>query len=78
MKPKRSVDNWEGDLSIESESSSDSQTECERIGNIEFCDCRKKFQPMETYAESICCQDTNEIPEHLFAVKPPDFKNSNE
>ena len=31
MAPRRSIDNWEGDVSIESESSSDGETECERI-----------------------------------------------
>ena len=39
VEPRRSVDNWEGDVSIES--SSDRDTECERSGNIEWCDCGK-------------------------------------
>ena len=69
MEPKRKVDYWEGDFSIESERSSDSETEYERVGNIEWCDCGKRCQPMETYTESLCCQDTNEIPEHMFAGK---------
>jgi len=34
MEPGRSVDDWESYVSIKSESSGDSITECKRIGNI--------------------------------------------
>ena len=78
MEPRRSIDNWGGDVSVESESSSDSDKECEKIRNIKWCDCGKKCQPMETHTESICYQDTNEIPEDLFAGKPTHYKHINE
>ena len=38
IEPRRGIGNWEGDLSIKSQSSSDIETECERISNIESCD----------------------------------------
>jgi len=77
MEPRRSIDNWEGDVNIESESTSDSQTECEIIGNIEWCDCGKNCQSMDTYTESIYCQDANEIPENFFAGTPTQNRNIN-
>ena len=49
--------------------SSDEESEIEvdknRIGNVTWCRCGK-CQPMETDTESLCCQDTNEVPEELF------------
>ena len=52
-----------------SEESSESESETEeqaRIGNINWCKCGN-CKPMKTYAESLCCQDTNEVPEENFA-----------
>ena len=36
-----------------------------RIGNTDWCLCGK-YKSMETYSESLCCLDTNEVPEELF------------
>lgn len=36
-----------------------------RIGNTDWCKCGK-CRPMETETESLCCQDTNEVPEEFF------------
>ena len=41
----------------------------ERIGNNEWCVCGGKCEAMETYTESLCCQETNEIPETYFQGK---------
>ena len=41
------------------------QEEQERIGNVDWCGCGK-CRPMLTFTESLCCQDTNEVPEELF------------
>lgn len=39
--------------------------ESTRVGNTKWCLC-KKCEPMQTDTESICCQETNEVPEELF------------
>ena len=39
-----------------------------RIGNTEWCMCGK-CQAMETEEESLCCRDTNEIPDEKFSGK---------
>lgn len=36
-----------------------------RIGNIHWCLCGE-CKPMETEAESLCCLDTNEVPDEYF------------
>ena len=36
-----------------------------RIGNTDWCQCGE-CKPMATYMESLCCQNTNEVPEELF------------
>ena len=36
-----------------------------REGNLDWCQCGK-CEVMETDAESICCQDTTEVPEDLY------------
>ena len=41
------------------------EEEQRRIGNINWCQCGR-CQPMFTYTESLCCQETNEVPEELF------------
>ena len=41
------------------------QEERERIDNVDWCGCGK-CRPMLTFTESLCCQDTNEVPEELF------------
>ena len=50
--------------------SSESELEIEveeqgRIGNTDWCQCGE-CKAMITYTESLCCQDTNEVPEELF------------
>ena len=39
-----------------------------RIGNTKWCSCGK-CQAMETEEESLCCRDTNEIPDEKFSGK---------
>ena len=39
-----------------------------RIGNIHWCLCGE-CKPMETEAESLCCLDTNEVPDEHFEGK---------
>ena len=56
----------EGSLSDHSSTcSTDSETL--RIGNTDWCLCGR-CAPMETYTESLCCKDTNEILEEYFEV----------
>ena len=43
--------------------STDSETL--RIGNTDWCLCGR-CAPMETHTESLCCKETNEIPEEYF------------
>ena len=69
MESKRNCENLEVEFASQSDSLSDSDTEHERSGNTDWCDCGKKCRPMETYTESLSCQDTNEIQEHLFTGK---------
>ena len=50
--------------------SSESELESEaeeqgRIGNTDWCQCGE-CKPMATYKESLCRQNTNEVPEKLF------------
>ena len=52
--------------SNENSSDDDSETaEESRIGNVDWCLCGKCL-PMTTYTESICCLDTNEVPDEYF------------
>ena len=54
---------------VSSSDENDSEVEeVSRIGNTNWCQCGK-CQPMQTYTESYCCQDTNEVPEDYFAGK---------
>ena len=39
-----------------------------RIGNTHWCTCGE-CKPMETEAESLCCLDTNEVPNEYFEGK---------
>lgn len=43
----------------------DNIIETRRIGNIDWCLC-KCCKSMDSEAESLCCQETNEIPEEFF------------
>ena len=36
-----------------------------RIGNLDWCNCGE-CQPMDSEAESLCCLDTNEVPDDYF------------
>jgi hypothetical protein len=36
-----------------------------RIGNTDWCLCGR-CKSMDTFSESLCCRDTNEIPDELF------------
>ena len=70
MEPRRKLEDQ--DLSsdtVGSDYSSDGDAENERIGNNDWCVCGKKCRAMQTYTESYCCQDTNEIPEDFFKGK---------
>ena len=51
--------------SSDEEVSGGSETEDIRIGNTDCCVCGN-CQPMQTYTESICCQENNEIAEEFF------------
>ena len=48
------------------EGTSDSEQEKERIGNTDWCVCGGKCRPMESYTESLCCRETNEVPDEYF------------
>lgn len=37
----------------------------DRIGNTDWCLCGK-CRAMDTYSDSLCCRDTNEIPDDSF------------
>ncbi|XP_066922307.1 P2X purinoceptor 7-like [Clytia hemisphaerica] len=39
-----------------------------RIGNTDWCECGE-CRPMDTETESLCCLDTNEVPEEYFEGK---------
>ena len=52
---------------------SDNEEEKERIGNTNWCVCGEKCSPMEMYTESLCCRETNEVPDDYFH---DDFKSS--
>ncbi|XP_065060247.1 P2X purinoceptor 7-like [Rhopilema esculentum] len=67
MEPRRKLEDWElNDLDGKSDDSTESESERERIGNAYWCVCGGKCKAMETYAESLCCQETNDIPENYF------------
>ena len=58
--------------------SSESELESEveeqgRIGKTDWCQCGE-CKPMTTYTESLCCQDTNEVPEELFEGQKLHYK----
>ena len=36
-----------------------------RAGNNNWCQCGGYCQPMDTDTESLCCRDTNEIPDDI-------------
>ena len=51
--------------SSESSSSDEEITEQTRIGNTKWCQC-SNCMSMETYEESLCCRDTNDVPDDYF------------
>ena len=55
------------DISSSSDSEKDDDS---RIGNTSWCFCGGECLPVSTYAESLCCLDTNEIPDDYFECKP--------
>ena len=66
LEPKMLSSDCSSTSSEEENSSSDSETfENSRIGNTDWCLCEKCL-PMSTYTESICCLDTNEVPDAYF------------
>ena len=70
MEPRRKLEDQDLRTDTErSNDSSDSEAENERIGNNDWCVCGGKCRALETYTESYCCQDTNEIPEDFFKGK---------
>ena len=50
-------------LSSDTEDSSEENAEDKRIGNTDWCGC---CRPMDTYTESLCCAETNDVPEEYF------------
>ena len=66
LKPKISSSDLSSTSSDKDISSSDSETtEESRLGNTNWCLCGKCF-PMLTYTESLCCLDTNGVPDEYF------------
>ena len=53
------------DLPSDSNNQQKEKNENWRIGNTDWCIC-KKCQPMESEAESLCCLDTDEVPDDYF------------
>ena len=53
----------EDNIDISNDDSSDEEKS--RIGNVDWCVCGK-CRPMQTFTESLCCRDTNEVPDDLF------------
>ena len=41
------------------------ETTAKRVGNANWCQCGL-CQPVERETESLCCLDTNEVPDHYF------------
>ena len=46
-----------------------------RIGNTDWCQCGE-CKPMDTEAESLCCLDTNEVPEEYFEGNQGSYMSS--
>ena len=66
FEPNVSSSNLSSTSSDKDISSSDSETvEESRLGNTNWCLCGKCF-PMLTYTESLCCLDTNKVPDEYF------------
>ena len=55
--------NEEDNIDISNDDSSDEEKS--RIGNVDWCVCGK-CRPVQTFTESLCCRDTNEVPDDLF------------
>ena len=53
------------DLPSDSNNQQKEKNEHWRIGNTDWCICEKS-QPMESKAESLCCLDTDEVPDDYF------------
>ena len=53
------------DLPSDSNNQQKEKNENWRIGNTDWCIC-EKCQPMESEAESLCCLDTDEVPDDYF------------
>ena len=64
MEPTRSS----SDLSSSSSSDTDGD-KIERINNTDWCKCGGFCGAMKTNCESLCCRDTNEIPDEYFNGK---------
>lgn len=65
MEPMRSALDLSENSYDSSENSSDEENEKKRIGNTEWCMCGK-CKVMLTYTESLCCRETNEVPDENF------------
>ncbi|XP_057296362.1 uncharacterized protein LOC130625322 [Hydractinia symbiolongicarpus] len=69
--------NFEPEFSLEelnklgtcSSESDEEEDEVSRIGNNNWCQCGGHCRAMESYSESLCCRDTNEIPDNHFEGK---------
>ena len=52
-------------LSSDTEDSSSEENAEDKIGNTDWCRCGC-CRPMDTYTESLCCAETNDVPEEYF------------
>eukprot|EP00795_Rhopilema_esculentum_P011799 gene11799-2178_t len=67
MRKLRKLEDWElNDLDEESDDSTESESERERVGNADWCVCGSKCKAIETYAKSLWSQETNDNPENHF------------
>ena len=70
MEPTRSSP----DLSSSSSSDNgDEIVEIERTNNTNWCKCGGFCRAMKTNCESLCCRDTNEIPDEYFKATVKSF-----
>ena len=65
FEPKLSSSDLSSTSSEEDVSSSGSETTESRLGNTNWCLCGKCL-PIPTHTVSLCCLDTNEVPEEYF------------
>ena len=64
MEPRKKIDDKNFELGADS--FEDHLLTTNRIGNIKWCKCGERCQAMKTEEESLCCRDTNEIPDDNF------------